>query len=141
MAEIKFFIKQATDYKENCEAMRQHITKNEFKKDEIVSITSCVKNVKDDDHMLVLFYRNQSDSADIPVDQLQFDAGKPQDDWDDQFEALENLSQENEIIAVGNTPMKSLYAQTIWSLPISKSELSYHAKVSVKVLFKKDGDY
>lgn len=110
MVEVNFIIKQATDYKENCEAMRNHIVKNEFKRDEIVSVTSCVKNMQDDDHMLVLFYRTQSEATAqaLPVDQLQCDLGKPQDDWDDQFDALEKHSHENEIVSVGNTPMKGL---------------------------------
>ena len=84
MVEAKFKVFINSNYEQNCNSMKQFIQNNEFKKDQLMSVTSCVKDVKDDDHVFVCVYRNRAiDASTLPVDQIRVETGDARRDWDD----------------------------------------------------------
>lgn len=136
----KFHFEANDDFNVSSKNMKDWISAQEFRADQIIAISSGLQDLQTEQHMHVCFYRSASMSNEPPL-LLDFDNGKQNADWEDSLDQAEEFSKDNRLIAIGHTPIRGLSLQTLWFEKLSSSNST--KTHDIKGFFDQDsnGDY
>ena len=132
-AQCKYHYVVGNDYNQSCAMMQQWLNEQNFRRDQIISVTSALDNLEKENHVLVCFYKTVSAINEPVLSNITFDNSNPQKNWDDLIDGAEQLSKRNQIVSIGHTPYRGQQLQTTWMVPLGRT-LGKHTD-DIRVLY------